>query len=636
MTIPGYAGRILYLDLSGGKTRIEETPPEMIDSFLGGSGINTRLAADLISPAVDPFSPENPIIVGAGPFAGTVVPGGAKVFISTRLPAGNAFARCSGGGAFALMMKSCGFDHIVITGKSPTPVYIKIVQGAVELCDASGLRGCDIYETVDRLKELHGPCSIIPIGVSGERLVKISITSVDKGGTIGRGGLPAVMGSKNIKALVACMGNTGVEVARHAEFTGIINGLIKRMKSWPGRDILLENGMSLQFLAWWGTGHVLAANGTKVVSPSPEKLAASDRFAGLYRANRRPLACPGCPMADKEVVTAGEGTYSGTVCYGNNIHTLPAAEADFGKWVRLTELVNREGLDWFDFQNLMSLCHFLYRRGILTGDDLGGAVIDEGSPESYMELVRLTATRQGFGDVLAEGLPGMQKRLGREAGGYVTHIKGHSPVFDPRANYLGTMEFTQMTNPRGAHVAFGGSPTYTPGKTIGDFEKHGRRMGIPQEAMARVITGETFSLGRFSRYSEDWCSLFDCLSLCNRAFINRFYGIETITGLFNAITGLEKTAEDLMLAAERSWNLWRIINGRLGFSRQDDRPPEMWFFPVRAGDKELTVKDYFGAEELSPGRVDLFLDDYYAERGWDTATGLPSLEKKKKLGLEGF
>jgi len=636
MAFPGYAGRILYVDLTGGKVRTEETPREIIHSYIGGSGGNTWLARDLISARTEPLSPENPIIIGAGPFSGTVVPGGAKVFISTRLPAGGAFARGSGGGAFALMMKSCGFDHVVITGSSPSPVYIKIIQGSAELCDASGLWGCDIYEAVDRLKSLHGPCSVIPIGVSGEKLVKVSITSIDKGGTIGRGGLPAVMGSKNLKAVVACLGSTGIEVARHAEFSGIVGGLLKRMKSWPGRKMILDSGMSLQFIEWWGSGSTLVKNGTEVLSPTPDKIASFEGFARSYVANRKPLGCPGCPMADKEVVTVTEGPYSGTVCYGNNIQTLPATKANFGKWVKVTELVNREGLDWFDFENMVSLCHFLMDRGILTPGDLGGVKIDENDEDSYLELARLTARRQGFGDVLAEGLLGLEKWLDPAARRYVNHIKGLSPVFDPRANYMGTMEFTQTTNPRGGHVAFGGSPTYTRGKTMEDFQRHGDRMGISRQAMNRVIREDTFSLGRLSRYSEDWCSLFDCLSLCNRAFVNRFYSVDTITSLLSAVTGLDRTAEDLMLTAERSWNLWRMINERLGFSREDDHPPKMWFFPVRDGDLELTIKDYFDREEITPSRMDQLLDEYYAERGWDPDTGQPTEEKKKQLGLEGL
>ncbi len=634
MSIPGYAGKILYLDLTSGKVGTGETPPEMIRSFIGGSGLNTRLYRDLAAPGADPFSPDNPVIIGAGPFAGTVVPGGAKVFISTRLPAGGAFARGSGGGAFALMMKSCGFDHVVITGKSPAPVYVKIVQGSAVLCDASDLWGLDIYETVDRLKARHGPCSVIPIGVSGENLVKISITSIDKLGTIGRGGLPAVMGAKNLKAVVACLGNTGIEVARHADFAGIVNGLLERMKAWPGRKMVLDSGMSLQFVEWWGAGRALTMNGTEAAAPSPEKAAAFERFARSYMAGRKPLGCPGCPMADKEMVAVTEGTYTGTICYGNNIQTPAATGADFGKWVKLTEMLNREGLDWFDFQNMVSLCHFLVLRGVLTYRDLAGAAVDENNVDSYLELIKLTAARRGFGEVLAEGLLGLEKRLGPEAKKYVNHIKGHSPVFDPRTNYMGTMEFTQLTNPRGGHVAFGGSPTYTRGKTMEDFEKHGRRMGMPEEARSRAFRGGSLSLGRLSRYSEDWCSLFDCLSLCNRAFVNRFYGIDTITTLYNALTGLDRTAAELMQAAERSWNLWRMINGRIGFSRKDDRPPEMWFFPARAGDRDLVITDYFGREEITPARVDQFLDEYYDERGWDPNTGMPVEEKKKQLGLE--
>ena len=633
MTVPGYAGKILYLDLTTGKTRVEETPREMIDSFIGGGGINTGLARSLVGPDLDPFSPGNPIIIGAGPFAGTVVPGGAKVFISTRLPASGAFARASGGGAFALMMKSCGFDHLVITGRSPSPVYIRIAPGGVELCDATVLWGQDIYDTVDQLKKLHSPCSVIPIGVSGENLVSISITSIDKGGTIGRGGLPAVMGSKNIKALVACQGSTGIKVARHAEYTRIINGLLERMKSWPGRQALQENGMSLQLVEWWGEGHVLTGNGTGVSSPGPEKIEAFRHFAQSYRSNRKPLGCPGCPMADKEMVAVTEGPHRGTVCFGNNIRTLPAARADYGRWVKMTEVVNREGLDWFDFRNLVSLCQFLAQRGLLGANDLGGAAIDENDPDCYIELARLTARRVGFGELLAGGLKGLAGRLDPEAGRYVTQIKGHSPVFDPRSSYLGTMEFTQITNPRGAHISFGGSPTYTRGRFMADFERHSRRMGIPAEAWSRIIQGDTFSLGRLSRYSEDWCSLFDCLSLCNRAFVNRFYSIDTITALFNSLTGLDRPAADLMLAAERSWNLWRMINGELGFSRRDDLPPEMWFYPVRSGGRELAFTDYFGREIITPDGMDRILDQYYLERGWDPATGLPCTEKMQLLGL---
>jgi aldehyde:ferredoxin oxidoreductase len=198
------------------------------------------------------------------------------------------------------------------------------------------------------------------------------------------------------------------------------------------------------------------------------------------------------------------------------------------------------------------------------------------------------------------------------------------------------MEFEQTTNPRGAHVAAGGSPAFEPGRPVADFVRHGERMGIPEEALKRVVGPISFNPGRYSRYSEDWYSLFNCLSLCNRAQVNRFYHVNTIAALYSAVTGIDLPPAQLMKASERAWTIGKLLNVREGFDRRDDRAPETWFRPLVQGGKEYRVTDYEETSTLGREDLERFLDDYYDERGYDRQSGVPTRRKLEELGLESL
>jgi aldehyde:ferredoxin oxidoreductase len=277
----------------------------------------------------------------------------------------------------------------------------------------------------------------------------------------------------------------------------------------------------------------------------------------------------------------------------------------------------------------------LYRKGIVSKADLDGLEPEEQDYKTNMQLLEMVTYRKGIGAVLAEGLAGAARIIGNGAEDYAYHIKGQALVYDPRAKGIfGTMEFTQLTNPRGAHVAFGGGPAYQAGRPLGDFLKHGERMGMPSEAYARVFDQASFNVGRLSRYSEDWASLFDCLGLCNRAFVNRFYHVQTISELYAALSGNDVSPAELMTVAERCWNLWRVLNARSGFTREDDRPPKIWFTPLVGEGKTYPLVDYFQTTTYAEKDLEKYLDDYYDERGWDKETGVPAPKKLKELGLE--
>ena len=239
MSTYGFAGKILYVDLTSGKTRTEPLDKDLIKKYIGGRGINHKLAHDLIPADTDPLSPENLIILGAGPFSGTVLPGCTELVATTKFPLNNAFATASGAGRFSLMLKTAGYDHVVISGKAKKPVYLKICDNDVELCDASDLWGKDSCDTTDELRKRHEPCSIIPIGQAGENLVKASVTMIDKVGTLGSGGFPAVMGSKNLKAMVAVEGSHGIKIMDRKRFMKIVEGLLERMNTFESPTRLL-------------------------------------------------------------------------------------------------------------------------------------------------------------------------------------------------------------------------------------------------------------------------------------------------------------------------------------------------------------------------------------------------------------
>jgi aldehyde:ferredoxin oxidoreductase len=622
VSIPGYAGKILHVDLTSGRTREEPLEPELVERFLGGYGINNWLAYRCIPPDVDPLSPENAVILGAGTFTGTLVPGAAKLLVTTKFPINGAFGTASGGGAFAMRLKSCGYDHVVITGRAREPVYLLISgRGCVELRDAGELWGKDNYDTADRLRERHEPCSIIPIGPAGERQVALSITSIDKAATIGRGGLPAVMGAKRLKAVVACQGEVGIEVADRRSFLRQVNALHERILRWPPRAELLEKGLA-------EAGYTVSSS-YAVASELPRGMEEA------YVALRRRLACPSCPLGEKSRVCLPDGEFVGTLSYMPHFwmeNFGGEGRSAHDRALKYADTLNRLGLCHMNFSHLFLFACELYRQGAIGREHTRGVELRP-DLDTALLVARQTAYREGLGEVLAQGLVPAARYFGGGALERLTHVKGQAVLFDPRLRGLGTMEFSQMINHRGAHVAAGGSPAYFPDRPPSDFLRHGERMGATEKTLARAVGEGDFNPGRYTKISDDWFTVFHCLGICNRAFVNRFYHVRTVSDLYRALTGRPLGPRALMEAAERAFNLGKLLNTRAGFGREDDAPPRAWFEPLRREGKAYSLRDYYSTRTLTPADLDRFLDDYYAERGYDPRSGEPSPAIVAELGL---
>ena len=641
MEMLGYAGHILYVDLSDGTTRKEPLDPDFARSYIGGWGFTQKLAHDLIPPDTDAFSAENAIILGAGPLTGTTVPGSSEIALTTKCPLNGGFPEHAGGGHLPFMMKTTGLDAMVITGKADGPVYLLITDDTVELCDAADLWGMDIYDTTDALRKRHEPCSVMPIAPSGENLVRISLTFIDKGGTLGSGGFPAVMGSKNLKAIVVQQGSKGIKVADPRTLNRMVKEETDRIMEYHLRSEMMKGG-SMAMTRQWLSGMGAIGNNWRELVRDPKGGQYTDAIYEIHKKSRKNISCPTCLMCDKDRVDILEGKHAGETIYDTAIMAAPFKGGtidDYGDALLDMDLLNRIGICRFQWGAVWDYMVYLYEQGTITKEDTGGIELKK-DMETTAKMLDMTTRREGFGDVLAEGILGACQRIGRGTEKDAVHIKGFNIISaqEPRLCGMGTMEFELLVQPGRCASQQGalGSPSYNRERPVEQWVRQARRCGVPEEAIQRIFTPTSFNVGRLTRYGEDYTSVCNCLGICNRLYIGRFHSLDSLARFYTAITGIDMNPENLIQAGERCWNLLKILNFNAGLTRKDDRPPDVWFTPMKVNGNEIPLMDYYKTRALTPEDIEKMLDDFYDERGWDRETSAPTSQKLKELGLEGM
>lgn len=625
MGFGGYAGNILHVNLNDGSVRKQPLDSETITTYIGGAGINTRLAIDLIPPDTDPLSPRNAVILGTGPFNGTFIPGAAQTMSIYRSPLNGAFPQSNGSGNFSHFLKSSGYDHLVITGRSPWPVYLLIKDDDIQLKHASDIWGGDTYDTTDELRLRHSPCSILPIGPAGEQQVAVSMTQIDKSGAIGSGGLAAVMGSKNLKAIVACAGSRPLEVADPERLHRLVDGLLDRINSYkPGTEMMKCGDMWMPPEGM--PPGILARNSTELI-PYPagmEELKA--QIYDLHKASRREIACAACPLSDLyRVDLPGGGTFydmadfmeiaaftsDGALGFINE----NAAAHKYRLAIQYYDETNRLGLDrLYSFHGLADFIITLYEEGLITTADTGGMELNR-SYDTLLKLARMISMREGIGNILADGVVSAADKLRMDE--HVQNvIKGQFVTSDPRLGGFLPLHFGQMVHPgRALGVsATMGAPSYSPAWPVADIKEQAARCGMSAWDIERLFTGEELNIGRMSKHGEDFFGLFNMLGQCNSLHISRFFSLSMLAELYSAVTGIASTGDDLKRASADSWKMWRELNQKAGFSKEDDLPPDIWFKPLKSPARDYEVYDYFLNRKLSRDDVLGYLQDYYAER----------------------
>ncbi len=624
MTYYGYAGKILYIDLTSGKTRTEPLDMDMARKFIGGCGIGERLLCDILKPGTDPLSPDNPIIISAGPLIGTGVPGAAKIEMLTKSPASadkekikHFIPRASGGSRrFGNMMKRASYDQIVITGQARTPVYIKIIDDDVEICPAGDLWDKkDIYETTDELADRYKGSGVIAIGKAGEKMISFSFCWVDKLSHLGRNGGAAVMGYKNLKAVVI-KGNKGVNV-------------------WD-KERLKEMSASAISEAMKSPRIQMRRATTTRRNPIPQRdsyyppTISEDTMIGRS-------GCHGCVFACKAYHEIKDGEFAGgwlgsSFHYTNQCSVLEIE--DYRHSMRLVEMCDRAGIDFRTIIGMLNFVTGLYERGIINKKDIDGLELRRGDSKTFLKLVEKIIERDGIGDTMARGWFALSDKFGvdpdTDVDGYHM-VKGSSTFFDARTSSLNPVTFSEIVNTKpGAELH---PATIMPNQPVEKIKEWCRGIAVSEEQIDRTFGKDDFSTGRLTKHAEDAECVYWALGTCITwsSLTPQIYSLKRIAEFYTTVTGIEITAEELKKSGERIWNVGKLLNTREGLNRNNDRLPGLWANTIDVTDGNY-LKDYFG-RPVNYADFEIMLDDYYDEHGWDIKKGVPTKDKLIELGL---
>lgn len=635
----------VFVDLSTGEVTREPVEAQANQDLLGGCGVGWNLAADHLLARADPLSPDNKIIINPGLLVGTLTPGTPKTTAITKYPTyasdDERFyvgASTAGGRYFGVALNRAGCQHLVISGKAPSPVYLRIRDERIELVDAEDLWGRGIEEVTNELVREEGPeTGVMVIGTSGENLVRSALSIVDKTNSLGRGGLGAVMGSKNLKA-IAVNGSGDVEVENPKAFFNFSQELRERVYQWPKREHWIKLGLA----AGWDTFKHTQYPGIWPKAEWDELYGEKTRLATVEEV----IACNSCILSCRLKWKIKGGEYDGEVGYGSPFSKSATSGMllgvkDFRKMIHIVADANsNSGMDFYTTTRIIDFATKMYEMGRLGVEDTGGLKLRR-DYDTYLKLYQMMIKREGFGDVLADGWHRLKKEFGLDPQEYwyAGICKGMDFIYDARPSNFHPLMMSFFTRPRPHH---GGSHTRTNSrnKTLEEIREQVEAWGLPQEVVDRIFTEApycgSFNVGRYTKHMEDMMRVKNSLGLCA---IYSYQGLifgHDMARLYSAATGENLTAGELIKRGERISNLAKQVNVREGFSREDDKVPELWFRPMDTPEGRIEMHDYFNTKVITKEDAEKMLDDYYQERGWDVRQGTPTPEKLKELGLEKY
>lgn len=589
----GWTGKILDINLTDGKTETIPLDMQVARLFLGGRGLGARLLWDLVGPEVEPLSPENALIFTTGPITASGSQTSNRFNVSSKSPLTGTILHSNSGGWWGMQFKRTGYDALIVRGRAETPLMIEVTPDGVALKDAAHLWGKGVFETTKALGQDRNRRNVLCIGPAGENLVHFAAIMNDKERSLARGGPGAVMGSKNLKAIVVS-GTHKNKPADQDQFKFLLYETGKLLKASP---------LTSQALPEFGTAVIM--NVINEIGALPTRNFQQGQFENADKISGEAItedilvknqACWACPITCTRITETdhgheGEGPeYETTWAFGaqcaiDDLHTI--AEANY--------LCNDLGLDTISMGNTIGCAMELVEKGLLDAN------LGFGKADRLLELIRDTAYRRGLGAELAQG----SYRMAQEHGAPQLSMsvkKLEMPAYDPRGMQGQGLVFA--TGNRGA------------------CHETGNMLGPEVLAVPRLIDRfATQGKAGIVSFHQDSAAVIDSLVYCK--FAGLAVAEEFFARTLSAVTGENFTADDLMMVGERVWNLERLYNLREGFTKEDDTLPDrMLNEPLPDGPSQgFTVK-------LAP-----MLEEYYAFRGWDQ-NGVPKPEKLEQLSLE--
>lgn len=576
----GWNGKGLEMDLSTGNTKEIVPDKALYKRYLGGRGLGVRYIYDNTGPETDPLGPENILVFATGPFTGTKVPTSGRFAAVSRSPLTGTIFDCNSGGRFGVQLKSGGWDFLIIRGKAAKPSLVAIDGGRTSIEDASHLWGLNVKEAT---KKLSAKGSVMTIGRAGERQVLLSAIMNDADHSLARGGLGAVMGSKNLKAIVAKGHMEKPEPADPELFEKYYQDITR---------LLIASPVSSKGLTAYGTSvltnlinymKILPTDNFRKTAFTHAEEISGERMHDDFKVKSK--ACFSCPIVCRKEEKGADRAlpeYETVAMFGSNLNNI-----NLKSIVEANDLCNDYGLDTISVGTTLG-CH----------SEIEGRTL---TPEDIVELVREIGENTGTGEALGKGAHNYA--LSRNSLHAAMEVKGlELPGYDPRG-VLGQALGYATSNRGGCHLR-----AYLVGLEI---------LGKPKLIDRLSFVGKSGLVGLF----QNIAGAVDSLIVCKFAMFS--VGEEEFANILSALTGEEVPSQSLIDIGERIWNLERLYNIKVGFGPESDTLPERFFNEDGSG----TARRIDRAAFLSS------LREYYHFRGWDEK-GVPQPEKLKELGLD--
>jgi aldehyde:ferredoxin oxidoreductase len=647
----GYMGKYAIIDLSSGDVQTETLSEEIHQKFLGGYGLGAAIITERQKAGIDPLSPEAHLGFCAGLLTGTGAPFSGRFMVVGKSPLTGGWGDANCGGYLSVEIKRAGYDAVFFTGKAEKPVWVLVSDQSIEIKDASALWGCDVVETEEKIKKDldDKKVRVATIGESGEKLSLISGVVTEGGRIAARSGLGAVMGSKNLKA-VAFRGNNKIKTARPDALKKLTKtfmldfkkearlldritirfmDFVAKMISKTGVHFPAEPGTVRLIFKRWGTCGLTVYSA--LIGDMPIKNWAgagyvdytfdmADKVSGenVIKQQKRKYACQGCPLGCGGIIDITAGRYKGTTGHKPEYETMGAfgglmMHEDLDAIIELNELCNRAGIDTISTGGTVAFAIECLENGIIKKGDIDGLDLSWGNSEAIIKLTEMMITREGFGDLLADGVRVAAQKLGNGAEKYAVHAGGQElAMHDSRLDH-------------GYAIAYQCEPT--PGRhTIASFQdadlRSGKKMFSEVKQMVKQVEGKTAK--KVARYTATsvYAQLISCCGLC-------LLGVDAmeypLLDYINAATGWDLKPEQYFSAGQRISALRKAFNVREGVRPADSKLHD------RALGRPPQTKGPLKGMAVA---IETLEKTHYELLGYDPETGGPTQKTLKDLSID--
>jgi len=592
----GFTGKRLVVDLSTGKIKTEKIDNILLQKAIGGRGLNSVTLHDELSTDIDPLSPHNILLFGTGPLTGTGLAASARFTVSGKSPVTGILGDGNAGGHWAAELKYCGFDQIIIHGKSKKMVYLLINEEKTELKDAEHLKGKDIFDTTIRIrKELKdNSVQIAAIGPASENLVKYGSISCNLTRIAARTGMGTVMGSKNLKAVVL-KGTRPLKVKHIRRFKEICKTIDEKIEKHPEFNPRKKMGTTMLMSKLNHIGILPTKHFQEGVYKNIDKIS-GETLSKTYNVKNK--ACFNCNLPCSRYFfmeqVEGEGPEYETLCG----FTSRLGQEDLHFALKMNDYVNRMGLDSIALSEVIGWAMECGQRGILSSSDFDNLDLSWGNKNTIFELARKIVHREGVGDILADGVKKAAEYFRKGSEKLALHVKGLEIICGDPRGIKGYGLTYAIASRGGDHLR--AEPFY---ELTGDKEQAKQKFGFEEAADRLEETGKA----ELVTYTEKIALLCDSLTMCkNIGLCMDILDLEICAELLTAATGITYTSEQLASYTEKIINIERAFNIREGMKPQDDTLPERFI-------KEPLPEGKSAGQTVN---IKKMVDRYYKLKGW--------------------